>query len=1003
MTFVSCRNPRLHLAAAPSVGVGPGCTTPHRFPLPSVSRIAAAVGVALFACLTPSCAPSQHSLVEWRYNSADAGSSRFAPIGEIDSTNVADLRMVWRWRAPDLELHRTRVLENDGGDNQCTPLMVGGTLYLSTPLNTVVALDPESGEEIWRFENPDVWHISDYMGTHRGVAYWSDGARERILFGTGTAYLYSLDAKTGLPDPEFGDGGRIDLLDHFDRPVWRGALSVTSPPIVCRDVLVTGWFASDWYWDGAPPEKTPPGAVFGFDVRTGKRLWTFHSIPREGEFGVDTWENDSWKTAARVNVWTILSADEELGYIYLPFGNPDNEYYGGARHGDNLYTSSLVCLEARTGKRVWHYQTMRHGLWNLDLPHAAMLVDVEVDGKPVKAVAQLTKQAFCFVLDRVTGEPLWPVEQRRVPASTVPGERMPDTQPFPTRPAPYDRQGLTEEDIIDFTPEIRRETIEFISEYDYGPLYTPPSTRGTIMVPGLIGGATWWNGAVHPEKGWIYVSSQTKPGLVEIEENDEHPHGFTGDSRDVRGPRGLPLTKPPYGRIVAIDLNTGDHRWMRPIGKGPVDHPELRELDLPPLGSATRIMPMTTRTLLFAVTDQPFDPRRWRYHERHYIDPEPYLLAFDLDDGRLIHRLELPANGSGPPMSYAIGGRQYIVVPLGDEDTPAEFAAYAIPRKDEKLPMQPTRRTDAGHPLFYEAVRAVDSGDTTALSDLLAKHPGLARARGYLDPHYKYPGFRGASLLHLLAGEPLHRGELKGDVGRMAQQLLDAGADPNAVTVDSFATLSLVYDSRQTGWLGIREELLRLLLDAGADPDERRGYLLWAAVRNQEDDLAELLLSHGATFDLRTAAGMGRMDVLAMFFREDGSLTPDAHSGFVPHFPATVDIPVEAEDVLTEAVTLAARGGHADALEFLLDRGADVHSLSVRFWWRGDKGATPLHHAAGNARLGAVRLLLGRGADPNMPDQWGSTPLDWARWADDDAEDKQEVIRLLEEAAAERE
>ena len=410
-------------------------------------------------------------------------------------------------------------------------------------------------------------------------------------------------------------------------------------------------------------------------------------------------------------------------------------------------------------------------------------------------------------------------------------------------------------------------------------------------------------------------------------------------------------------------------------------------------------MPMATRTLLFAITDQPFDPRRWRYHGHHYIDPEPYCgPLISTMGGWLIHRLELPANGSGPPMSYAIGGRQYIVVPLGDEDTPAEFAAYAIPRKGEQLPTQPTRRTDGEHRLFYEAVQAVDCGDTTALSDLLAQHPGLARARGYLDPHYKYAGFRGASLLHLLAGEPLHRGELKGDVVRMAQLLLDAGADANAVTVDSIAALSLVHDSRQTGWLGIREELLRLLLDAGADPDERRGYLLWAAVRHQEYELAELLLSHGATFDLRTAAGLGRTDVMPRFFGEDGSLTPDAHSGFIPHLPATVHIPVEDEDVLIEAVTLAARSGHADALEFLLDRDVDVHSLSVRFWWRGDTGATPLHHAAGNTRLEAVRLLLGRGADPNRPDQWGSTPLDWARWADDDAEDKREVVRLLEEA-----
>lgn len=838
--------------------------------------------------------------------------------------------------------------------------------------------------------------MTEFVGSHRGVAYWSDGQEERILFGTGTAYLYSLDARTGKVDSLFGDGGRIDLIEMFDRPVARMAVSVTSPPIVCRDVVVTGYFVQDWPWDGSPPEKNPPGDVFGFDVRTGGRLWTFHPVPREGKFGADTWENDSWKDFSRVNAWIILSADEELVYLYLPFGNPNNEYYGGGRPGDNLFSSTLVCLEARTGKRVWHYQTMRHGSWNTDLPHAAILPDIVVDGKPIKAVAQLTKQAFCFVFDRVTGEPVWPIEDRPVPASTMPGEPMPPTQPFLTKPAPFDRQGLSEDDVIDFTPEIRQEALELLAQYDYGPLYTPPSERGTIMLPGAIGGANFWSGAAQPGKGWIYVSSETKPSRVRLRERDGVPGGYSGRSRDQTGPRGLPLTKPPYGRITAIDLNTGEHRWMTPIGEGPIRHP-----DLPPLGSATRVFPMATETLLFAVTDQPFSTRKHRYPGDYYIHSEPYLWVYDLDDGRLVHRLKLPASGSATPISYALNGRQYIVVSLGDADTPPELVACALPRPGEPLPEQPDNRTDTEHPLFYEAVSAFGSGDSTGFARLIEEHPELARARGYLDSNYVYPQLRGATLLHHVAGEPMTRGELKGNPVHAARLLLQAGADPSATTVDSFGTLSLVYDSRQTGWLGIKEELMELLLEAGADPDERRGYLLWHAIRHANGEVTNALVSHNAKLDLRTAAGLGRLDEMPGFFNEDGSPTAAAHSGYRDYYPTRGFIPATQDEVLAEAITLVARAGHADAVEFLLDRGADIHSLSVRFDWHGDEGVTPLHHAAINAHLETVRVLLARGADPDVPNQWGATPLRFARWANDENADKQEVIRLLEEASSE--
>ena len=636
---------------------------------------------------------------DWRYAGSDARSTRFSPLSQIDSTNVSKLKIIWRWSAPDWDVREREMVLPGPSLNECTPLMVDGVLYVSSPLNIIAALDPATGQELWRFD-PQTWKAELNWSVIRGLAYWSDADEARILFGTTDAYLYSLDARTGKPDPDFGQEGRLDLTQDWSRPVERTSLGITSPPIICRGVVVVGGYADDE--PERSPEFTGPGGVRGFDVRTGELLWTFNTVPQEGEFGSETWENESWKTGARNNVWSLMSADDELGYVYLPVGTPNNDYYGGKRPGDNLFASSLVCLEAKTGRRVWHYQIMHHPGWNLDLAHPPMLFDIEVDGRPIKAVVQTTKQSLCFVFDRVTGEPVWPIEEVPVPQSSVPGEKLSATQPIPTRPQAYDRLGLSDDDLIDFTPELKKEALELLSDYDYGPLYTPPSLRGSVVTSHLGNG--WWSGAVNPDRGWLYVSSRSFPFRIQVRENTD-PEALAPYSksrhRPFIGPRGLPITRPPYGRITAIDLNTGEHKWRVPAGTGMIDHPEIRHLELEPVGSLARFHLMATKTLLFASSGDPVE--QLKHSPVYYTDPEFNLWVYDLDNGRTIARIPLPSEASGNPMTYMAGGRQYIVAPIGREKRVPQFVAYAIPHEGEVLPPQRGSRTDAEHVAYYEA------------------------------------------------------------------------------------------------------------------------------------------------------------------------------------------------------------------------------------------------------------------------------------------------------------
>ena len=623
---------------------------------------------------------------EWRAYGGDAGSTRYAPLDQITRDNVGDLEIAWRWKTDNFG-------PRPDYNYQATPLMVGGTLYVTAGTGRdVVAIDAATGETLWlwRYDEGERGDRAPRKN-HRGVAYWTDGTAARILYITAGYRLISLDAATGHPDPAFGDQGVVDLFDGLDRPRPEiGQIGASSPPMVVGNVAVIGSALSAF----ARTRENIAGFVRGYDVRTGERRWIFHTIPLPGELGNETWENDSWRYTGNAGAWAPMAADPELGYVYLPLETPTNDLYGGDRPGDNLFAESLVALDAATGERVWHYQFIHHGIWDWDIPTAPMLVDITVDGREIKAVAQVTKQAWTYVFDRVTGEPVWPIEERAVPGGDVPGEWYAPTQPFPTKPAPFDRQGIANDDLIDFTAEIKAEAMRIASEFRMGPIFTPPtaagdtSVRGLLMVPGLTGGANWQGGAVDAETGVLYVSSITNPMRAAARPpTGELPNFAAARAAAGRrprtalagcgmmGPLGLPLVKPPWGRITAIDLNTGDHLWMRPNGDAPdcvKNHPALEGLDIPPTGKAERGGILVTKTLMFAGEGSGL-----------FAAPRdtggPMFRAHNKLTGEVISELELPANQTGLPMSYLVDNKQYIVVAVGARNHPAELVALSLP------------------------------------------------------------------------------------------------------------------------------------------------------------------------------------------------------------------------------------------------------------------------------------------------------------------------------------
>ena len=607
---------------------------------------------------------------EWRHYAGDLAATHYSPLAQITRENVASLSPAWEWKPGETALPQ---FGTRPGAFQNTPLMIDNTLYVSTPYNQVVAIDPETGRERWRFDPKTYEDGQPPNGTgyvHRGVAAWRDGDRLRIFLNT-RYRLIQLDARTGQPVPEFGRDGIVDLSEGLVWAINRKHYTNTSPPLVYKDLVILG----NGVGDRLTYRNDPPGDVRAFHARTGKLVWTFRTIPQSGEFGNNTWDNDSWRFTGHTNVWAPTSLDQERGLLYLPVTTPSNDYYGGRRPGANLFAESIVCLDANTGVRKWHFQVVHHGLWDYDLPAAPILATITVDGKRIDAAIQLTKQGWAFVFDRVTGQPVWPIEERRVPASDVPGEASWPTQPFPTRPPAFSSQGVTLDDANDLTPEVKAASVAELKKYRLGPIYTPPSFQGTVALPGVIGGANWGGGAFDPETGRLYVKSSRSPAIFKLEKFDPatQPADRAGevDAEYVnRGPstsvNGVPIVKPPYGQLTALDMHRGAILWQVPAGDSAAlrGSAALKGATLPDrLGAAGAPGVIVTRGgLVFSGGG------------------DMALSAFDKAAGKELWRHVLPRETTATPMTYlGQSGRQFVLIATGRGDD-AALVAFAVPR-----------------------------------------------------------------------------------------------------------------------------------------------------------------------------------------------------------------------------------------------------------------------------------------------------------------------------------
>jgi quinoprotein glucose dehydrogenase len=644
---------------------------------------------------------------EWPTYGGDLGHTRYAPLDQIHAANFSKLEVAWRFKTDNLGPRPEFNLES-------TPLMVKGVLYSTGGTRrAVVALDAATGEQLWMHsenEGPRGAAAPRQL-SGRGLAYWSDGREERILYVTPGYRLIALDARTGQRIPTFGKDGVVDLKEQMDQPIdpLSPEIGLHSTPIVARNVVLVGAAHKS---GGVPTGKTNiKGYIRGFDVRTGKRLWVFHTIPSPGEYGNETWEKDSWSYTGNTGAWSQISVDEELGIAYLPIESATGDYYGGNRPGANLFAESLVAVDLQTGKRRWHFQFVHHGIWDMDMSSAPILADITVNGRPIKAVAVPTKQAFLYVFNRETGEPVWPIEERPVPKGDVPGEWYSPTQPFPTKPPAYERQGLQIEDLIDFTPELRAEAIQLVSKYKIGPIFTPPVVSkidGPLTLLAMAtaaGGTNWPGGSYDPETGILYVSSTktiSQLGLV-APDPAKNDFGFvqgnaatgvrtTGGSGAGAGAgapppqpaapaagaaltvRGLPLVKPPYGSISAIDLNKGEIVWQVAHGETPDvvrNHPALKGLNIPRTGRTGTVGTLVTRTLVIS-GEAGFGPTP--SGQRGAM-----LRAYDKATGKEVGAIYMPAPQSGSPMTYMLNGRQYIVVAISGGTYSGELLALRLP------------------------------------------------------------------------------------------------------------------------------------------------------------------------------------------------------------------------------------------------------------------------------------------------------------------------------------
>ena len=657
---------------------------------------------------------------EWPTYAADLAGTRYRPLDQINAANFNKLEVAWRFKTDNLGNRPEYKLEG-------TPLMVNHRLYATAgSRRAIIALDAATGELLWVHGEHEGARgaAAPRQLSGRGLAYWSDGKEERILYVTPGYRLICLDAKTGSPMPSFGEDGAVDLKLEDDQAflpdIITGEIGFQSAPVVAKDTVIVGAA----FREGFTPKsmRNNKGYVRGFDVRTGKRLWIFHTIPKPGEFGYDTWLNGSAEYTGNTGMWTQLSVDEELGLVYLPIESPTGDFYGGHRPGNNLFGESLVCVDLKTGKRKWHFQLVHHPLWDMDISSAPILADITVDSKPLKVVAQPTKQGFLYVFERITGKPVWPIEEKPVEKGKTPGEWYSPTQPFPARPPAYARNGVSIDDLIDFTPEMREQAKGIVSKYHLGPVFTPPVVSqiegplATLTLGTASGGTNWPGASYDPETHILYAfacnACLTPLGLVEPpkEVSDmNYVAGTAGQKVQMRtGPGenvgadapkparnrpasgggggyvplnidGIPLIKPPYGTITAINLDRGEIVWQIAHGETPDvvrNHPALKGLNIPRTGQTTyNVGTLITKTLVIAgdgqVTTTPDHPRGALLH------------AYDKATGKEVGTVYLPAPESGSPMTYMVDGRQYIVVAVSGGAYSGEYIAFTLPAEGD--------------------------------------------------------------------------------------------------------------------------------------------------------------------------------------------------------------------------------------------------------------------------------------------------------------------------------
>ena len=649
--------------------------------------------ILLACCIVPMDAQTGAKNGEWLTYGADLGNTKYSPLSQINATNFNRLKLAWRFHTENLGPRPEFNMEG-------TPLVARGVLYSTAgSRRDVVALDAATGELLWAHKENEGARAAaaPRQLSGRGLAYWTDGAEERIIYVTPGYRMISLDARTGLPVGTFGDSGVVDLKLDDDQEIdlINGEVGLHATPLVEGNTVIIG--AAHLTGSAPKSKKNVKGYVRGFDVKTGKRLWIFHTIPRAGEFGYDTWANDSADYTGNTGVWAQISVDEDLGLAYLPVELPTGDYYGGHRPGNGLFGESVVAVDLKTGLRKWHYQLVHHGIWDMDIPCAPMLINIMINGQPVKALAQPTKQSILYVFNRVNGEPIWPIEERPVPKGDVPGEWYSPTQPIPTKPPAYGRSGLSLDDVIDFTPELKAQALQIISKYKIGPLFTPPVVSkpegplGTLDIGCCQGGTNWPGGSYDPQTHLLYVYGKSELGSLGL----VPPAKGQSDMNYVQGRavfaareqaaandglpgallvQGLPLFKPPYGAITAINMDKGEIAWHVAHGETPDNirnHPGLKGIGIPRTGRAGNIGMVTTATLLIA-------------GEAGFVTNDEghrgaYLRAYDKATGKDAGAVFMPAGQTGSPMTYMVNGKQYIALAIGGPGFPAEIVAYRLP------------------------------------------------------------------------------------------------------------------------------------------------------------------------------------------------------------------------------------------------------------------------------------------------------------------------------------